>query len=175
MENKILDENFDPGNYRRGQERITIAQINNIKIYVNAKIRDVKTGRGTLIVMGVFLVLASTFNIFINNEEITITDTGVALFKALVYIACAIGISTNPRFSLIFGLFFFFLIQVYYAFIDVNMIFTSLIVKIPIVYFLFNGIIASIKLVEKSGELLLIGVPASEIELIKKLKEVPRT
>jgi hypothetical protein len=175
MENQILDENFDRKNLSSESNKKIIARINNVKIYANASIRDVKTGRTTLIVMGVFLILASTINVFVNNEEITITDTGEAFFKASIYIACAIGVPVNPKLSLILGLSFFLLVQVFLAFTDITSLLSGIIVKIPIVYFLGNGIIGYYKLLENAEELSLLGVSSREIELIKKLKEVPIT
>ena len=170
MENHILDENLGSN-----LDRKSIARINNVKIFVNAKIRDVKVGRGTLIVIGVFLILASFINIQIFGEVIAHSNPAESLPKAIIYILCAIGISFKPRLSLIIGFSFFLLVQAYYALNDASSIFNWILVKIPIIYFLVNGIIACSKLSKISEELLSLGVPMNEIDLIKKLKEVPRT
>jgi hypothetical protein len=175
MKNQILDENFKHENLNRDLDKKITAQINTLKIYIDASIRDIKTGRNTLIVVGVFYILASTINIFYNSVELSKIQPLEAILKATFYIACAIGVKFNPKLSLILGLSFYILVQLFNGFADINLVLSWILIKIPIVYFLISSISASFKLLKNSEKLLMLGVPEQEIELIKKLKEVPMT
>ena len=175
MEKTILDENFNQDRKANNLDKKTIAKINNIKISVNSKLRDVRTGRKTLAILGVFFIIASVVVVTRDQEIISINNPIESLIKAVIYIALAIGVRSNPKIFLISGLSFFILVQIYNATIDLSSIFDWIIIKIPIVYFLITGITGSMKLIEQSNELLLLGVPANELELIKKLEEIPRT
>lgn len=118
MEEHILDENFNLENSDGDLDKKTIARINNIKIYLNSKIRDVQTGRKTLVVMSIFFILASIIVVTRNGEVLSLTNPWEALMKAIIYLGCAIGVRINQKFSLIIGFVFFIFVQIFYAFID---------------------------------------------------------
>ena len=74
MEKTILDENFNQDRKANNLDKKTIAKINNIKIAVNSiQLRDVRTGRKTLAVLGVFFIIASIVDVTRNQEIISIT------------------------------------------------------------------------------------------------------
>ncbi len=177
MSNEILDEDFQTDPQKNTFDGETITQINLAKIEADDLIKKVRNGRVALIVLSAF----SIFSIFLtsmvanptgaSNSEVILEG----LILAALYGLCALGVQFNAKMALIAGLAIYVIIILLSGLIAPSFILSGILWKIIIIYFLATAISSAFKLKKYSDKLFRLGVPLYELELIKKLKYLPRT
>ena len=176
MSEEILDEGFNIDENKIEFDKKTITQINLTKIDVNENIKHVKNARITLFVLSILALLSIIISYFYNPYDVSIIEVMIeSLLFASIYAACAVGVKFNSRTALIIGLSVYILIQLLYIFVDVKTLFSGLLIKMIIIYFLVKGISASFKLKKDLEKLFRLGVPLHEIEMVKRLEKVEKT
>ncbi|MEL6863314.1 MAG: hypothetical protein AAFP19_02795 [Bacteroidota bacterium] len=176
MDKQILDDQFnlDQATIKTPEE---VKNINLIKLEVNESIGHIRGGQKALfflccfVVFGLIVQLSYSSAYGINKEEAIIE--GLILFS--VYLSCALFVPRRPKLCLILGMAFYTFVIFLSALVDVANIYRGILVKLVIFFYLVKAIQASIQLEKKLLQLRQLGVPYEEIELAKKLKEMPRT
>lgn len=176
MENNILDEDFNFGKQQNLFDKETIKNINLTKIDLNEAIEQVKYGRGACIALIVFATLALIITLSTSSDEElrlgTMFQSGLIY---LVYFGCIFGIRYNAKAALIVGFTFYTLLMILDILFDPTSVFSGILIKGLILFFLGKGVAAAFKVEKLTQRLSALGVPGSELVLIKQLKDLPMT
>ena len=177
MSNEILDEDFQTDPDKNVFDAETITKINLAKIEADDLIKKVRNGRLALIVLSVFSIISIFLTSLVANptgaSNFEIIIEGVVM--AALYGLCALGVQFKPKVALIAGLSIYVIVILLSGLIDPKYIISGVLWKIVIIYFLAQAIASAFKLKKFSDKLFQLGVPLYELDLIKKLKYLPRT
>lgn len=174
MHKDILDDQLD---FHSGDfDNKTIAQINLLKIDANECVKHIQEGRKTLFGLCVLTILGIFISIGLGNEYAT--DSEIILEGLIllgIYGSCALLVSKNPRVTLLIAFIVYVLMILLTAIVDVESIFSGIIIKALIFFFVGRAIISAFKLQKIVAKLRRLGVSRQELSPLKKLGTLIRT
>ena len=172
MTKEILDSDYQDPKKLSGLDAQSKANVNRIIIYLNISRKAVLLTRNLLVIMGVISLSGLLFNVTIFNEPIFYVFLIESIMIAGVYFGCAFSIKKYPKLVCIIALISFLLIQIYFHLIGFRLLWSFIIIKVPILYILIQGIRGAIKIEKDSEELIKYGVSYDEVNKIKNLQEI---
>lgn len=174
MENTILDDEFQYES--RTFDTRTVKEINLLKIDAHEQIATIKSGRSALFVLSGLTLLGIFLGIYMNPYGATITEIileGIILI--VIYIACAFWTTRNAKASFIVAIAIYSLCILLGMYLDPGSIFSGIIIKAAVFYYLINALQAAFKIDKILAKLSILGVSGDDIAQAKKLIELPKT